>query len=560
MPKPISNKNLNTAGIRLILGYVCVFIAFAGGMVLLPLVILLFFRDEWACFPAFVIPGGSALLFGAIMGAVLMKGQQKGKLGKFQDSVLLVLIWLVTILIGAFPFFLADKVDFFSANNNAISMSFSESFFESASGFTATGFTLLHGFLGDGTPAYSSFYDAEISYCSHVFLFYRAVTQFFGGVGLVLVVASAVSDRFGMQLFNTEGHNDRLLPNLAKTAKATFGIYTIIIILGTLSMWLFGMDLFESLCHSISGMATGGFSTRISGFWNYTNPKPILGVVNQVGIEVTMEVIMILGAISFLLLYNALTWKWKNFIRDCELRFMAFAIAICTLMGFFLLHYQYYDGVAQGLKWTDALRYSSFQIISCITTTGFSNAPSIVALGQGVILLSIILMFIGGGVGSTAGAIKQLRIIVIFKSLWWSVLHKFSPSRMRYPHVIVRAGKDVEIDNDRFKDDALYAFLYILVVIFFATFLIFLPNGLTHHGYTITESVYTIVSSLSGTGNSVIDFFAIRVASDASGVMWSYNMMLWIVSLCMFLGRLEILPVYYALRRFNRVIARRQIV
>ncbi|MBQ2070333.1 MAG: hypothetical protein II467_05315, partial [Bacilli bacterium] len=156
MPKPISNKNLNTAGIRLILGYVCVFIAFAGGMVLLPLVILLFFRDEWACFPAFVIPGGSALLFGAIMGAVLMKGQQKGKLGKFQDSVLLVLIWLVTILIGAFPFFLADKVDFFSANNNAISMSFSESFFESASGFTATGFTLLHGFLGDGTPAYSS--------------------------------------------------------------------------------------------------------------------------------------------------------------------------------------------------------------------------------------------------------------------------------------------------------------------------------------------------------------------------------------------------------------------
>ncbi len=545
----------------MILGYVGVFIAFAGGMELLPLIIMAFFPHEWVCFPAFVIPGASALVFGSVMAILLMKGQQKGKLGKFQDSVLLVLIWLVTIIIGALPFFLADKVDFFGANNNAISMSFSESFFESASGFTATGFTLMHGFLADGTPAYSSFYDASISYCPHVFLFYRAVMQFFGGVGLVLVVASAVSDRFGMQLFNTEGHNDRLLPNLAKTAKATFGIYALIIVLGTLSMWLFGMDLFEALCHSISGMATGGFSTRISGFYNYTNATPILGSVNQVGIEITMEVIMILGAISFLLLYNALTMKWKNFIRDCELRFMAFAIAITTLLGFFLLQYQYNDGVNQGLPWTDALRYSSFQMISCITTTGFSNAPSIVVLGQGVVMISIILMFIGGGVGSTAGAIKQLRIIVIFKSLWWSVVHKFSPSRMRYPHIIVRAGKDVEIDNERFKDDALYAFLYILVVLFFATFFIFLPTGSALNGtFSSTEAIYTVTSALSGTGNSIIDFFEVRNSMAGDGLMWSYTMMLWILSTCMMLGRLEILPFYYALRRFNRIITRREVI
>ena len=560
MARRIKRNDDSVIGIRMIFGYLFVFLAFIGGITLLPLVSLAIFRDEWQCFPAFVIPGGTALLLGSILGPILMKGRKKGKLEKFQDSVLLVSIWLLAVFVGAMPFFLADKVDFFSANNGNLSMNFSESFFESMSGYSACGFTVMHGFLPNGNVAYSSFFDSELSYCPHVFLFYRAVTQFFGGVGLVLVVASAVSDRFGMQLFNTEGHNDRLLPNLAKTAKATFGIYTLIIALGTISMWLFGMNWFEALCHSIAGMATGGFSTRVNGFYNYTNPTPIFGVINHVGIEITIDIIMILGATSFLLIYYALTAKWKKAFRDCELRLMGLLLGVTILAGFYLIMTQFEAVDTVGMNWKTALRYSSFQMISCLTTTGFGNAPSIVSLGRGAIFLSIILMLVGGGMGSTAGAIKQYRVVVAAKSLWWSIRYKFSPSRLTYPHYVVRAGKAVEVTDEMYKDTTLYIVLYLIVIGTVSFVMIFL-RPYPGIAFTGSESLYLVASSLSGTGNTIVDFLGIRHAYIAVGGagIWNYYVILWIMSLCMILGRLEILPIYYAMRRINRLILRRQI-
>ncbi len=554
------NENQTSRGMRLIFGYLCVFLAFVGGITLLPLLIIPFFPGEWICFPAFLIPGGSALILGTVLGFLLTKGRQKGKLAKFQDSVLLVFIWLTTVLVGALPFFLADKVAFFGGNDGALSMSFSESVFESVSGYCAVGFTVLHGFTGAGEPVFSSFLDASQGYCSHVFLLYRAITQFFGGVGLVLVVASAVSDRFGMQLFATEGHNDRLLPNLAKTAKATFGIYMIIIALGTISMWLFGMDWFESLCHSIAGMATGGFSTRISGFYQYSNPNPILGFVSPVGIEITIMIVMILGATSFLLIWNALTMKWKNVIKDAELRFMGFVILLFTILGLFLVMYQFDGG--KGQDFATSLRYSVFQMISCVTTTGFGNAPSVIILGQGVVALSIILMIIGGGVGSTAGAIKQLRVVIALKYLWWSILHKFSPSRFRYPHYFMRAGKPVEVTDDLYKENVNYIILYLVVLMVPTIILVFLPKGGDGSYFNATESLYLVSSSLSGTGNTIVDFLGLRISvfNNGGNAMWSYYLVLWIMSVCMFLGRLEILPVYYALRRISTLVLKRQAI
>ena len=555
------NRNGDVVGIRLVLGYLCVFLAFFGGITLLPLLSIAIFQDEWRCFLAFVIPGGASLAIGMILGPILMKGRAKGKLEKFQDSVLLVAIWLLCVLIGSMPFFLADKVDFFGGNEGALSMNFSEAFFESMSGYSACGFTVLHGFLPDGTVAYSSFFDAQIGYCPHVFLFYRAVTQFFGGVGLVLVVASAVSDRFGMQLFNTEGHNDRLLPNLAKTAKATFGIYTGIILLGTLSMWLFGMNWFEALCHSIAGMATGGFSTRTTGFYNYTNPTPIFGTINSVGIEITIDIIMLLGATSFLLIYYALTAKWKKAFRDCELRLTGFLLVVSILAGFYFVSTQFIpDYGVKTIDWKMALRYSSFQMISCLTTTGFSNAASIVQLGQGVIFLSIILMFVGGGMGSTAGAIKQFRVVIALKSLWWSIRYKFSPSRLTYPHNIVRAGAYVEVTDEMHRDNTLYMVLYFVVIAAVSFVMCFLRLS-PASTFSATESVYLVASSLSGTGNTIVDFLSIRQTFMAVGGdgIWNYYVVLWVMSLCMILGRLEILPIYYALRRINRLLLRRQV-
>ena len=556
---PLSNQE-PTTGIRLVLGYLFVFVAFVGGINLFPLIMIAFYPSEWTCFPAFLISGGSSLLIGALFAFLLLRKKAKGKLAKFQDSVLLVLIWIAAIVIAAMPYFLADKLDFFGANNGALSMNFSESFFEAMSGYCTVGYTVLHGFDSSGMPTASNFIDSSVSFCPHVFLFYRALTQFFGGVGLILVVASAVSDRFGMQLFTTEGHNDRLLPNLAKTAKATFGIYVAIIAVGAISMWLFGMDPFEALCHSISGMATGGFSTRLTSLYGYTNPNPVFGVVNNVGIEISNMVVMILGATSFLVLFNAVTLKWKNIVKDCEFRLMTIITTLSIIFGTVLVIYQYSDGVQEGLNFSTALRYASFQVVCCLTTTGFGNAPSVVALGEGMVLLSILLMTIGGGMGSTAGGMKQFRIALGLKSLWWSIIHKFTPGRLRYPRNMYRAGKTFEVTEDIYRENSLYIILYAMVMIVPALIIIALPRGVNGLHYTATESIYLVSSALSSAGNTVVDILGVRQGLHAAGAsLWSYNLMLWILSVCMLLGRLEILPIYYAIRRMNRIILRRRV-
>ena len=319
-------KSRGNAPYRLIIGYLSIFIAFIGGILLLPLLLIAFYPTEWGAYPAFLVPGGAALVLGSALAALLLRKGDRSRLGKHQDAVLLVAIWLSAVFIGALPFFLADKLVVGPADRAQLSMSFSEAVFESVSGFSATGYSVTReaNFLaGIEVPLDDAYYASS---CAHIFLFYRALTQFFGGVGLVLIVTSAISDRYGLKLFFAEGHNDRLLPNLAKTAKVTFSIYCGIILLGSFVLWLFGMDFFEAICQSACAMATGGFATRYSGFYYYfTDAYPGNGVLpyNYIGAETTMCIIMLLGATSFLLIYNLITGKFKNFIRDCEVRFAA---------------------------------------------------------------------------------------------------------------------------------------------------------------------------------------------------------------------------------------------
>lgn len=533
------------AGYRLIFGYLSLFVSFAGLMLLLPLIMLIFYPEEYACYKSFLIPGAISIVVGLLLSFVLMKGEEKARLGKHQDSVLLCLIWILTVLLGSLPFYLSQ---FFYPEIEVIKMSFSESVFESVSGFAAAGFTVFRNLL-----------DAEVAYglntfSPHVYLFYRALTQFFGGIGLVLVVASAVSDRYGMKLFYAEGHNDRLLPNLAKTAKITFSIYCLIIALGTLGLWMSGMDGFEALCHSMTGMATGGFSTRSTGFYYFESSAYIgngIFTYNPIAAEIVTCIIMLLGATSFLLIYNLLRGKVKNFFKDCEIRFACFILIFFILSASIMCMYEFdyaSSSISGPIDYLTSLRYSGFQIISCLTTTGFGNVPNIAYLGPGVIYLSILAMIIGGGVGSTAGAIKQYRVVIILKELKWSIIYKLTPRRQLYPHNVTRAGKTVEVTPEVFRDASLYASLYIVVLFVLSLALVFLPN------ISITDSIYEVSSALSGTGNSILDFLAYKT----NNTLYCYDILLWILSLAMLLGRLEIMPFYYFLVRTIKDIAHQE--
>lgn len=536
------SKRYGYASYRLLVGYLSIFLVVIGFICLLPLIMIAFYQTEWGCYPAFLIPGGASLVLGLIMGPLLLRKREASRLGKHQDAVLLVAIWLAAITIGALPFYLADKLSVGPVARDMVSMTFSEAFFESMSGFSATGYSVTRNFLADyGTPLADPYYGET---CAHVFLFYRALTQFFGGVGLVLIVTSAISDRYGLKLFFAEGHNDRLLPNLAKTAKVTFSIYCGIILLGSFVLWLFGVDFFEAICQSTAGMATGGFATRASGFYYYfSDAYPGNGIFpyNPIGAEITMCVIMLLGATSFLLIYNLIRGKIKNFVADCEVRFSAFFLFFTIALGTVTVYFQY-DGFAGGVSWFTALRYSGFQIISCLTTTGFGNAPSIAILGQGIIALSIIAMIIGGGSGSTAGASKQIRVVVVLKELWWSIKYKLSSRRQLIPHNIYRAGKTIEVTPEYYRDNALYLVTYLIVLFMLILGMVMVPN------IDFEQSFYLSASALSGTGNTIVDF----LQYGSSNPLWAYNCLLWLNSLAMFLGRLEIMPMYYAIIRVGK--------
>lgn len=154
------------AGYRLIFGYLSLFVSFAGLMLLLPLIMLIFYPEEYACYKSFLIPGAISIVVGLLLSFVLMKGEEKARLGKHQDSVLLCLIWILTVLLGSLPFYLSQ---FFYPEIEVIKMSFSESVFESVSGFSAAGLTVFRNLL-----------DAEVAYglntfSPHVYLFYREI-------------------------------------------------------------------------------------------------------------------------------------------------------------------------------------------------------------------------------------------------------------------------------------------------------------------------------------------------------------------------------------------------
>jgi len=530
-------------GFRLIFGYLGIFLMFEGFVTILPLAILAFYPKEWQVFWDFVIPGLAGIVLGALLFFILVAGRPKGHFARNDDALLLVLLWLCAIVLGSFPFYLTR----FPALNQGLEslnldMSFSESFFEAMSGYSATGLTVLPNqvFL-DAASLNLTLYPA-----AHVFLFHRALMQFIGGVGLVLLVASALSDRYNLKLYFAEGHNDKLMPNLGKSAKLIFGIYFGYIVVGTLSLWLAGMPPFDAFVHATAALATGGFSTRSTSIYYFSGMdgkimEDSFMPVNSIAIEIICIALMLLGATNFVLHTFLLTGKWKQFFKDIEVRFALVTIFVftigCALSGLYL--YQNENGTV-GIDFWTSLRYNVFNVVTSITTTGFTNYPSLARLGEVAIFSAILLMGIGGGVGSTAGAIKQYRLALLLKDFQYSIRYHFATVRQVNPHPVYRLGELKEEDDASSAEAHNYALLYIVFFLSGAMVLMFMP------GISVEQASYEYMSALSGTGIDIIGYAAYKASYD----VW-YPVLLWILSFAMFVGRLEILPLYYAGRRLT---------
>lgn len=219
-----------TYGFRQVLGYLGMFMILIGIITAIPMLVVIFYPSEAPALLLFGFVSLSNIIVGLMLYFTMIFRKKRSRLVRHEEFMLLVLTWLFAILAGALPFF----ISYLMGETN---MTFPRAVFESTSGFSTTGLTTFEDFI-----------DVPNAFCPHVFTFHRAFTNFIGGMGLVLLVASVLGTAGGgVALYQSEGHSDRLLPNIAKSAKLIFGIYMLYTVLATFCLVLAGMPTFEHL-------------------------------------------------------------------------------------------------------------------------------------------------------------------------------------------------------------------------------------------------------------------------------------------------------------------------
>jgi trk system potassium uptake protein len=484
------------SGYPLIVNYLGIFSILIGLILLVPLIVIMFRPQEIAQLPHFIIPSLIAISSG---GAIVFyfKGREKGHLERNQDAILVVLIWMMAIFYSALPFSLSGTY------------SLTQGVFEATSGFSTTGLTVV-----------------DVSQAPHVLLFFRSVLQFVGGVGLVLVLTSAVSDKFGMRLYNAEGHSDKLMPNLIRSARMILSIYVGYITLGMLAYMAFGMPFFEALNHAICAVATGGFSTNAAS----------IGAYDSLAIEIITIVLMILGGTNFFVHLMLLRGKLKNVFRHIEIKLLGILILIFLPMLIISVR------TAGGETFGQSVRIGTFQFFSAITGTGYQTIPSFNPMPETFMFVLIILMVLGAGMGSTAGGMKQYRVALAFKSFFWSVKNQLSHRKTIRTRFINKLGTNTVVE----KEDIVfnYSFLMTYVMVLLTGTLIF-----TAFGYTLRDSMFEFASALGTVGLSV----------GITGAH-AHPLILWTSTFGMFFGRLEFFVIFVAISKVVLDVSKKKIM
>lgn len=476
------NEKRHISGYPLIINYLGIFAILIGLILLIPLAVIIFYPNEISEASNFLIPSLSSIGIGSII-VWIYKGRQKERLERSQDAILVVSIWILAIFISALPFILTKNYNF------------TQAIFESTSGYSTTGLTVV-----------------DVTVTPNIYLFFRSLLQFVGGVGLVLVLTSAISDKFGMRLYSAEGHSDKLVPNLIRSGRMILSIYIGYIFVGSIFLVIFGLTPFDALNHSITAVATGGFSTKAAS----------IGAFNSLGVEVTIMVLMILGGTNFFVHLMLLRGKFKNVFGHVEIKLLGILLIIFIPLLVFNT-FSMYDG-----NFFESLRISSFQFISAVTGTGFQTIETFNVMPSMFMSVLIIVMVLGAGMGSTAGGMKQFRVALAFKSLYWNIREQFGHKKIIRTHFINKIGTRTIVSKDEVVQN--YSFLMTYLLALFTGALIF-----SVFGYSIKDSLFEFASALGTVGLSV------GIVSYGSNPV-----ILWTSTVGMFLGRLEFYVVFIA--------------
>ncbi|MBN2349978.1 MAG: TrkH family potassium uptake protein [Bacteroidales bacterium] len=394
--------------------------------------------------------------------------------------------WIFFSFFGAIPFHMSEAIP-----------SFTDAFFETMSGFTTTGASIL----------------TDVESMPNGLLYWRSLIQWLGGMGIIVLslVILPVLGIGGMQLFVAEVPGptpDKIHPRIKETAKRLWGIYFIFTCAEIVLLWIGGMSFFDAVCHSFTTMATGGYSTKQESIAYFTSPY----------IHYVIILFMILAGINFTLSYFALHFNFRRVFRDEEFRFYLGFIAVFTLIITIIL------AININQPFEASFRQSLFQVVSIMTTTGFATVDYLQWMPVAIILL-LILMFFGGSAGSTGGSMKIVRVVLLVKNSMLELKRLIHPSGIIPVRLNHQAVPPETVQN-------VLAFVSFYVLTTMTSIIV-----ISAMGYDLESSIGAVAATLGNIGPGI------GAVGPADNYAHFSDVGKWFLSFLMLIGRLELFTV-----------------
>ena len=453
-----------------------------GAFMLIPFIVQLIYDEKNSTF----LSSAAVTVFIGIL-LVLANLEESRKLNLQQAFLLTTLSWLSIALFGCIPFLLSN-----------LNLSFVDSFFESMSGITTTGSTVIINL--DNAPK--------------GILIWRAILQWLGGIGVIVMAITILPllNIGGMQLFRVKGSDttEKILP---KTREVTIIISTIYLMLTFscgIGYWLFGMGIFDSIAHSMTTIATGGFSTYSDSIGYFQNPK----------IEIVSIIFIILGSIPFIAYLKFVKGDKKIFFKDVQIKGLIYILIFSVLLMFlYLIVYN------KEYSLLENLRISAFNVVSILSGTGYVTTDFSL-WGKFPLIFFLFLMFVGGCAGSTTCGIKIFR----FQILGYFILNQIK--KLVYPHGVF----SIEYNNEKIGNTFIYSIISFIFLYFFIFFI--LAALLSLNGLDFVTAISGSASAISNVGPGL--GYVIGPNGNFSDLP---NLSKLSLSLGMLLGRLELFAV-----------------
>lgn len=455
-----------------------------AGFMLMPASIA-FFYNEIDALQGFLV--AVIVMFSiSVLMLYLLRHKKVATLTTRDGFIFVSLTWVIASLFGSLPFYISEAIP-----------SFTDAFFETISGFSTTGASIL----------------TNIEALPRSLAFWRSMTHWLGGMGIVVMTVAIfpILGIGGLQLIKAEAPGptvDRITPRIAETAKLLWMIYIGFTVVETLLLMLGGLNLFDALTHTFGTLATGGFSVKNLSIGHY----------NSAYIDGVVTLFMIIAGINFTLHYRLLTGNSKPLLVNTEFKTYVSIFIIATTIIAFSLYKEVYTSLGT------CFRYASFQAAAILTTTGYTTADfeQWPFLAQSVLFM---LMFVGGCSGSTGGGMKVLRIVTLFKTAFNEMKQLIHP----------RGIFSLRISGRVIKKDLAYAiagffFLYIAMLLAI-TFVVSIAGG---------DILTSIATALATVGNIGPGFGKIGPAENYA---FYPDFVKWILSFAMLAGRLELYTV-----------------